>query len=595
LYEMLSGRRPFEAKSTAEIISAILTREAPPLEQPEAPEELGRIAQRCLEKDLERRYQTVREMVIDLENARREMESEQAVSSSGAERAKKVSSPAVKRRAGWRSRLVSRTAIGVAILAPIIGAALWRHNLPAGQPEIKSLAVLPLKNLSGNPEEEYFAAGAHEALIGELAQIGALRVISRQSSMKYKDSGKSIPEIARELKVDGVVEGSAYREGERVHIQVRLIQALPQEEPIWGDKYERDIRDVLMMYSEVARAVTREIKVKLTPQEDTRLAGASPVDPQAYEAYLKGVFHREKQTREDFDAAERHFQFALQKDPKYALAYAGLGTVWEGRGDAGFLPPREAFPKSTEYFAKAVELDDSSADVHVSLANHIMYVEWDWARAEKEFRRALELNPNHANACNFYADLLVILKRNDEWKQAMQRARELDPLNEFNETYYGWHLNYLRRYDEAIPIFQKLLPTGPNKAANYLGLWGAYYKRGMYDEALAAAKGYFSATGEREFADGLGTGRDEATYRAAMNRVGKLMAAQSKRRHVPANRIARMFAHSADKNSAIQWLEISYQRKESPMIRLAVFWDWDDLRSDPRFQDLLRRMNLPQN
>ena len=234
LYEMLSGRRPFEAKSTAEIISAILTREAPPLEQPEAPEELGRIAQRCLEKDLERRYQTVREMVIDLENARREMESEQAVSSSGAERAKKVSSPAVKRRAGWRSRLVSRTAIGVAILAPIIGAALWRHNLPAGQPEIKSLAVLPLKNLSGNPEEEYFAAGVHEALIGELAQIGALRVISRQSSMKYKDSGKSIPEIARELKVDGVVEGSAYREGEKVHIHVRLIQALPQEKPPLG-------------------------------------------------------------------------------------------------------------------------------------------------------------------------------------------------------------------------------------------------------------------------------------------------------------------------------------------------------------------------
>jgi len=398
LYEMVSGRRPFEAKSMAEIISAILTREAPPLEQAGAPEELGRIVQRCLEKDLERRYQTVREMVIDLENARREMESEQAGGPSKAEMAKNVSAPAGTRRAGWRGRLVSRTALGVAILAAIIAAALWRINRPAGQPEIKSLAVLPLENLSGKQEEEYFAAGVHDALIGELAQIGALRVISRQSSMKYKDSGKSIPEIAQELKVDGVVEGSAYREGERVHIQVRLIQALPQEKPLWADKYERDIRDVLVMYSEVARAVTREIRVKLTPQEDTRLASARPVDPQAYEAYLKGVFHNRKQTREDYDAAERYFQFALQKDPNYAPAYAGLGAVWMGRGDAGFLPPREAFPKSTEYFAKAVELDDSSSDSHAWLANHIMYAEWDWVRAEKEFRRALELNPNHHNA-----------------------------------------------------------------------------------------------------------------------------------------------------------------------------------------------------
>jgi len=253
-------------------------------------------------------------MVIDLENARREMESEQVGASSEAKAAKKISPPAGMRRAGWRSRLVSRTAIGVAILAPIIGAALWRNNLPAGRPEIKSLAVLPLENLSGNPEEEYFAAGVHDALIGELAQIGALRVISRQSSMKYKDSGKSIPEIARELKVDGVVEGSAYREGEKVHIHVRLIQALPQEKPLWADKYERDIRDVLAMYSEVAKAVTREIKVKLTPQEDTRLASARPVDPQAYEAYLRGVSHNRKQTPEDYDAAERYFQFALQME-----------------------------------------------------------------------------------------------------------------------------------------------------------------------------------------------------------------------------------------------------------------------------------------
>jgi serine/threonine protein kinase len=595
LYETLSRRRPFVGNSAAEILAAILTQDAAPMERAIATEEVERIVRRCLEKDLELRYQTVREVAIDLENARRRIRNDQTFAPSGPEMVKTVSAPAETLHVRRRSRLALRTVSGIVILAALTAIAIWRRNLPERQPETKSLVILPFKNLSGNPEEEYFAEGVHDALIGELALIGALRVISRQSAMKYKGSGKTTPEIARELNVDGVVEGSVHRKSGRVNIQVRLMLALPQEKTLWADNYERDIQDVLMMYSDVARAVTRGIKVKLTPQEDTRLASAHPVNPEAYEAYLKGIFHRDQQTREDYDAAERHFLFALQKDPKYALAYAGLGSVWMGRGDSGFLPPLEVFPKAKPYLDKAVELDDSSAAVHVYLANHIMYLEWDWVRAEKEFRRALELNPNHHDARFFYADLLAVLKRNDEWKQEMQRARELDPLNEFRETYYGWQLNYMRRYDEAISLFQKLLPSGPNKAANYLGLWGAYYKKGMYDEALASARDYFVATRESEFADGLGTGRDEATYRAAMKSVGEAMATQSKRRHVPANRIARMFAHSGDKTSAIRWLEISYQRKESPLIRLAVFWDWDNLRSDPQFHDLLRRMNLPQN
>jgi serine/threonine-protein kinase len=317
------------------------------------------------------------------------------------------------------------------------------------------------------------------------------------------------------------------------------------------------------------------------------------VNVQAYDDYLKGHFHWLKQTREDLDLAERYCQLALEKDPNYALAFGGLALVWLTRADAGYYPPGEAFPKGNAFLAKALELDDSLAELHMTAANCKDATQWDWSGAEREFKRAIDLNPNLADAHFFYGDLLVILKRPEEWNREIQRALELDPLDDFKKSFYGWHLNYLHRYDEAIPIFQKLLATGPNKASNYLGLWGAYYRKGMYDQALSAAKDYFAAIGDREFADALGTSRGEAAYRAGMKRAGELMVEQSKRRHVPGIRIARMFAHAGDNDSALHWLEIAYQNRESPLMRLGVFWDWDDLRFDPRFQDLLRRMNLP--
>jgi tetratricopeptide (TPR) repeat protein len=204
------------------------------------------------------------------------------------------------------------------------------------------------------------------------------------------------------------------------------------------------------------------------------------------------------------------------------------------------------------------------------------------------------VNPNLADAHFFYSDLLLTLKRPDEWNREMQRALELDPLNDFNWSFYGWHLNYLGRYDEAIPIFQRLLPTGPNKATNYLGLWGAYHRKGMYDRAVASAKGYFASAGDGEFVDALGVGADATAYRAGMKRAGEAMAARSSQRHVPAIRIARMFAHAGETELALHWLERAYENHESPMSRLGVVWDWLDLRSSPRFQDLLRRLNLPQ-
>jgi tetratricopeptide (TPR) repeat protein len=245
--------------------------------------------------------------------------------------------------------------------------------------------------------------------------------------------------------------------------------------------------------------------------------------------------------------------------------------------------------------AKALALDDGSlAELHVSLAGQ-KAVEWDWLGAEREYLEALAANPNLADARFFYADLLLTaLNRPADWEGEIQRALELDPLNDFNRSFYGWHLNYLHRYGEAIPIFQQLLPSGPNKGSNYLGLWGAYFRTGRYADALRAARGYFEAAGDREFASALGTGQDRTAYRAAMIKTGEMMAARSATRHVPAIRIARMFAHAGDTDRAMQWLERAYENRESTLARLPVFWDWDDLRSDPRFQDLLARLNFPR-
>ena len=582
LYEMVAGRRPFRGDTGYDLSAAILN-QPPPQLPAGAPAELQAVVERCLEKERERRYQHAGEVRTALE----EIEAG-------------VATVPWATRVRWlaRRRFLRLAAVlvvfVVALLAGNVGGLRdWLlGGVSTGQ--IQSIAVLPLANLSGDPEQDYFAAGMHEALITDLAKLGGFkRVIARSSVMRYQDTDKPLPEIARELNVSAILTGSVLRAGDRVRITAQLINAAT-EEHLWADRYERELRDVLSLQNEIVAAITREIKLQLTPQEQARLKSQRPVNPEAFEAYLKGRFHWQKQTREDYDIAERYFQLALQKDPNYALAYAGLGMVWIGRGGAGFQAPSETFPKGTAFFEKAMELDDSSAEMHLYLANYKNGVQWDWAGGEKAFKRALELNPNLANAHFFYADMLVVLKRNEEWKREIKRARELDPLNDYNESFYGWHLNYLRRYDEAIPIFQRLLSTGPNKATNYLGLWGAYYKKGMYDEALAAAKSYFAAIGEREFADALGTGRGESAYRAAMKRVGEAMAAQSKRRHVPAIRIARMFAHSGDKNSAIQWLEKAYQARASAMMRLGVFWDWDDLRSDPRFQSLLRRMNFPE-
>jgi len=580
LYEMVTGVRPFQGRTGFDLSSAIMNQRPEPLPA-KIPVELRAVIDRCLTKEPGQRYQHAGEVRAALE----------AIQTGTVAPWTSLSYRVRSHR--WAVTVVALVAALALAVAFDVGGLRTRMTGSARAPRIESLAVLPLENLSGDPNQDHLASGVQEALITDLAHLSGIhKVIARASVMRFQKTELSPRQIAQELGVDAIITGSVLRSGGRVQVTAHLINAATEEQ-LWSDRYDREMSDVLVLENEIVRAITQGIKLQLTPEEQTRLASAPTVNPEAYVAYLQGRFHEREQTREELDIAERYYKFALEKDPNFALAYAGLGAVWLARGDAGFELPSETFPKGTAFLEKAVAMDDTSAEVHVWLANFKNGVDWDWAGAEKEFKRAIELDPNSADAHFFYADFLVCTKRDAEWEAEMHRARELDPLNEFNESFYGWHLNYLHRPDQAIPIFKKLLATGPNKGSNYLGLWGAYSKKGMYGDALAAARGYFESINEKAFADALGSGASEAAYRTGMRRVGEAMVAQSKRRHIPAIRVARMFAHAGDKDRAIEWLEKAYQAHESPMIRLAVFWDWDSLRSDPRFQNLLRRMKLP--
>ena len=552
LYEMVAGGRPFQGQTGYEVSSAILSRRAAPLPG-DVPAALRAVIERCIEKDPGRRYQRADEVRAALE----------AVQSAG------TTLQLLPRRApARRARTVSRK-------------------------RIRALAVLPLTNLSRDPEQEYFADGMTEALIADLAKIRALRIISRTSVMRYKATNKSLPEIAEELNVDAVVEGSVLRVGQQVRITAQLIHAATDTH-LWAESYERDLQDVLLLQSEVARTIAREIQVAITPEEKKRLASARAVNPEAHEAYLKGRFHWYKLTREGLDTAMEYFQLALEKDPNYAPAYSGIASVWTSRGETGVLPHQEAFPKARAATLKAMELDDTLAEVHLGLANFKTANEWDWAGAEKEFQRALQLNPNAAEAAFFYADFLLYMGRAKEWSSEVERALALDPLNLLMQCFYGWHLLYLKRYDEAVLQLRKALHQEPSFTATHLGLWGTFWKKQRYEEALEEARKYHSLSGYSDVAEALAGGYAESDYQGAMKLAAETLAARAGQTHVPALRVARLYAHAVDKERALEWLEKAYEGREAPLCRLRVVWDWDNLRDEPRFQDLLRRMNLPK-
>jgi TolB-like protein/DNA-binding winged helix-turn-helix (wHTH) protein/Flp pilus assembly protein TadD len=500
------------------------------------------------------------------------------------------------------SRVVSvrlRVLLGaVAVLALAVALVLNRGGEGKGTPPpaVKSLAVLPLKNLSGDPAQEYFADGMTEAVIGRLSLIRGLRVISRTSVMRFKDTRMSAQEIAQTLHVDALVEGSVIREGSRVRVTVQLIRGAA-EEHIWAKEYEREYPGILALQDEVAQTIAREIKITMTPQERADLAATHTVDPEAHENYLKGRYYSNQRTEESLKRSITYFQLALARDPAYALAYCGLADAYALLGYRGHLPSKDALLQAKAAALKAVELDDTLAEAHASLAFIAETYEWDWATAEREYKRALELNPSDARAHHWYAGYLMYVGRLDEGIAEAKRARDLDPLSLPINNALAGRLLVAGRYDEALNQLRETLEMDPHFAPAHQTLGWAYLNKGKRVEAIQEFQQALQLSGnnDTEFMLDLGF-----AYAALGNREeARRILAKLKKLHegglVPSGSIAILDGALGDLDEAFAWLEKAYEERDPELTYLKVPGRrFEPLRHDARFQQLVHRIGLPQ-
>jgi TolB-like protein/DNA-binding winged helix-turn-helix (wHTH) protein/Flp pilus assembly protein TadD len=494
-------------------------------------------------------------------------------------------------RATYRIRY-GRIAIAAGIFLILVLASLkFRHRLfPQTAPAvpIHSLVVLPFENMSGDPLQEYFADGVTDALITDLAQIGSLRVISRTSAMHYKGSHQSLPEIARELNVDAVVEGSVVRSGNQVRVTAQLVQA-SSDRHLWAKSYDRKISDILSLQGDVARAIAAEVQIKLTPEQESRLAAKTrPVDPQVYEAYLKGLYFSNRLSEDGLKRAIAYFQEAIQGDPDYAPAYAGLADSYSLMG-FGWADIEDPDSKAIAAAKKALSLDDSLADAHASLAFVLHRYKQDWTGAEKEYRRALELNSNYATAHRFYGVFLDNIGRRNLACDEFQLAHQLDPLNLITSQYVATCLDNANRFKDSVQMMKNLIEMDPEGPRLCWALGDMYEKKGMFPKAIEQYQKGVALSGRNPmllsllasaYAGSGQTVKAEKLLREIAQRSGNDL-------WFPAVVHARM----GRKEDAIR--ELRKDPTGPAMSLLRSEWRLDPIRSDPRFQALLRQFHYP--
>jgi serine/threonine protein kinase len=554
LYEMVTGSVPFKGDTALSV--AIKHKTQIPLDprklNPDVSEDLSRLILICMEKERERRYQSAEELLSDL----------------------------VKIEKGIPPKVKATPAKEPA--HAITEEMKWRN----------SIAVLPFVDLSAQRDQEYFCDGMVEELINSLTRIKDLRVVARTSAFSFKGKDVDIREIGKRLKVNTILEGSVRKAGNRLRITTQLMN-VEGDFSIWADRYDRELEDVFAIQEDIAQSIVSALKIEILGAKEVPLGRARTENPEAYEAYLQGRYHWYKFAREHIDTALEYFQLALEKEPNYALALVGIASVWIARGNLGFAPFRESFPKAKEAVLKAIELDDMLAEAYYMLGNVRLYFEWDWGGAKTEFQRAIELNPNYVAVRVMYAEFLILMRRAEEAMSEIERCLELDPLNFFPQQMLGGHLLQLRRYDDAIEQFRKVLGMEPNLPVAHEGLWVAFHQKQMDEQALTEAKKYFATQNKSEIVEVLAQGYAEAGYSGAMRLAAEKLEEHSKQTYVPAIRVALLHAHAREKDRAIEWLEKAFEEHDPFMVYLGVDLQWDSLRDDPRFKALLRRLNFP--
>ena len=493
-----------------------------------------------------------------------------------------------KEKLRQQPRILAGVVLGLAVLA-IAGYARFKrvHNAANASPEIRSVAILPFENLSGDPGQDYLADGITEELIADLGQISTLHVISRTSAMSYKGTKKKLPDIAHELAVEGVVEGSVMRQGNHVRITVEMIDART-DHPIWSHTYVRNQPNVLALQGELAQAIATEVSINERPEQKARFDRARPVNPDAEDLYLQGMFHL---NANDCKGAIDYFQKAIDADRNYAQAHAALASCYGHLGESGELAYAEAFFKQKTEAAKAIELDDSLPDGHAELANASMNLNWDWGTAAKEFYRALDLNPSSAAVHERYA---VYLERTGKLPDAMaevERGVELDPLSARSFRNAGFTYYFCRQYDQALSMIRRAHALNINLPDETFLLGDIYAEKGMYPKSISE----FQKSGDSPHVIGhLGNAYARSGQIDAANKtIAQLEKHIRKEGGVGMYEIALVYAGLGKKNEAFKWLEESYKTRNEGLTNLKIDPCLDPLRSDPRFNDLMRRVGLP--
>ena len=492
----------------------------------------------------------------------------------------------------WLVAVASLTVTGITVWG-------WRllRNRPSAPavPAVRSLAVLPFENLSGDRSQEYFADGMTEELIGRLANIHGLRVISRTSAMHFKHTQLSVPEIAKTLGVDAIVEGSVTREGGQVRFHAQLIRAA-SEEHIWAGEYQREYRNLLALQDEVARNIAERIEISLTPHERLTLASAHPVDPEANEDYLKGRYSFNQRTQDALNKSIGFFQQAIARDPGYAPAYSGLADAYTMLGFRGGLPSNNTLLRARAAALKAIELDDTLAEPHASLAFIAETHEWDWATAEREYKRAVQLNPGDAQIHNWYAGYLMYVGRFEDGISEARWARDLDPLSLPVNNALAGRLLAAGRYDEALEQVQKTLQLDPHFAPAHQTLGWAYLHSGNRAEAIREFQEalQLSGTDDTDLMLDLGFAYATAADHEEARRILAKLKTLHERRLVPCGSIAILYGALGDLNEAFVWMERAYEERDPQLTYLIAGRRFEPLRHDPRFLDLVRRVGLSQ-
>ncbi len=574
LYEMVTGQRAFARQTAAETMEAILQDEPPEIasSDQDVPDELERVIRHCLEKSPAERFQSAR----DLSSALREIWS-------GSNLVKSRSAPT-------RSHARPAVWVAMAIVLLLLGVV---YLLTGRAETIDSVAILPFANEGANPDAEYLSDGIAESIINSLSQLPKLRVMASSTVFRYKGQEVDPRKAGQDLRVDAVLTGNLFQRGETLIIKAELVRVSDGTQ-LWGDEYRRKSSDALAVQEDIAKQISEKLRLRLTSDEQKRLTKHYTENAEAYRFYLKGRYYWNKRTPESLNKGIEYFQQAIDNDPSYALAYAGLADSYSLLGSTtGGLSPRENFPKARAAALKALEIDDALAEAHAALALVRLRYDWDWPAAEREIKRAIELNPNYATTYQWYANYLAIMGRLDEAIAEEKRAQELDPLSLNINTIVARRFYDARQYDQAIEQCQKTLEMDPNFAQAHFTLGQAYEQKTRYEEAIAALTKATTLSPSNPFhVSALGHAYAVSGQKSEAMKILDQLNELSQRRYVSPHEIAIIYAGLGEKEQAFAWLEKAYADRSWRLPFLKVEPRFDSLRSDPRFADLVRRVGL---